>query len=152
MKTIKKRIFALMAVLMVSIMAFSVPAMAAGTETWYGPWVDEPTIVVTNNNLTPVKTMGKSGTLHVGASIKGRPDLEPPGCPKVKLTMQIRDLAGNVLAEDDVTEDAFMPQVHLEIPVTQGQKVQIFFDVSSVSYNPNGNWRVGEISYGHEIY
>lgn len=152
MKTIKKKVLSLVAVLMASIMAFSVPAMAAGTETWYGGWVDEPTIVVTNNNLTPVKTMGQSGTLHVAAAIKRRPDLEPAGCPKVKMTMQIRDLNGNVLRSGTVSEDAFMPQVHLSLPVTKGQKLRIFFDVSSVSHNPNGNYRVGEISYSHEIY
>lgn len=132
-------------------MAFSVPVMAAGAETWYGGWVNEPTIIVTNNNLTPVKTMGKSGTLHVAASIKGRPDLEPAGCPKVKLRMEIRDLAGNVLRSGEVSETAFMPQIHLSMPVTVGQKIQIFFDVSSVSYNPIGNFRKGEIQYSHEI-
>lgn len=152
MKTLKKRVLSLIAVLMVSIMAFSVPAMAAGVETWYSSLVTEPTMVVTNNNLTPVKTMGTSGTLHITASIKGRPDLEPSGCPKVQMTVQIRDLSGNVLASGTVREDAFMPQVNLECSVTKGQQVQIFFDVSSVSYNPNGNYRVGQITYSHEIY
>lgn len=132
---IKKKILSIVALVLVAIMAFSVPAMAAGTETWNGEWVNEPTMIIKNNNLTPVKTMGQDGTLHVGAAIKGRPDLEPSGCPKVKLTMEIRDLNGNVLASGSVREDAFMPQVHLAIPVTKGQKIRVFFDVSSVSYN-----------------
>lgn len=142
--------FALVAVFVFS--AFSTQAFAAGTETWYSSWVNEPKMTITNNNLTPVKTMGTSGTLHVAAAVTGRPDLEPSGCPKVQLTVQIRDLSGNVLASDTVREDAFMPQVHLSIPVTQGQKVQIFFDVSSVSYNPNGNYRIADVNYSHEIY
>lgn len=152
MKHITKKVFSLMLVFILSLGTFATTAMAAGTETWYGDWVDEPTIIVTNNNLTPVKTMGVSGTLHVSASIQGRPDLEPSGCPKVKMTMQIRDLNGKVLRSGTVREDDFMPQVHLEMPVKKGQKIQIFFDVSSVSYNPNGNYRKGEISYSHEIY
>lgn len=73
---LKKKILSLIAVVMVTVMAFSVPAMAAGTETWNGNWVTEPVMVITNNNLTPVKTMGRDGTLHVAAGIKGRPDLE----------------------------------------------------------------------------
>ena len=149
---LKKKNLSLIAVVMVTVMAFSVPAMAAGTETWNGDWVNEPVMVITNNNLTPVKTMGRDGTLHVAAGIKGRPDREPAGCPKVQLTMQIRDLNGKVLASGTVREDAFMPQVHLSIHVNKGQKVRIFFDISSVSHNPNGNYRVGEVNYSHEIY
>lgn len=149
---IKSKILSLVAVLMVAVMTFYTPVMAAGVETWNGAWVDEPKITVRNNNLTPVKTMGQSGTLHVAASITGRPDLEPSGCPKVKLTMQIRDLNGNVLKSGSVREDAFMPQVHLSLSVKKGQKIQVFFDVSSVSHNPNGNYRVGDVRYSHEIY
>lgn len=131
---------------------FSVPVSAAGRETWYGNWVNEPTMIITNNNLTPEKTMGQSGTLHIAASIKGRPDLEPSGCPKVKLTVEIRDARGHVLASGSTREDAFIPQVHLSLHVNKGQKVYVFFDVSSVSKNPNRNYRVGEVSYSHEIY
>ncbi len=138
--------------LVLIISAFSSQAFAAGVETWYSDWVDEPTMTVTNNNLTPVKTMGVSGNLHIAAAVTGRPDLEPAGCPKVKMTVEIRDLSGNVLAKGEVREDDFMPQVHLTIPVTAGQKIQVFFDVSSVSYNPNGNYRIANISYSHEIY
>ena len=127
-------------------------AFAAGVETWYGEWVQEPVMTVTNNNLTPVKTIGVSGTLHVACGVRGRPDLEPSGCPLVQVTMQIRDLNGNVLASGTVREDAFLPQIHLDLPVTQGQKIQIFFDVSSVSYNPNRNYRIADINYAHEIY
>lgn len=123
---LKKKILSLIAVVMVTVMAFSVPAMAAGTETWNGNWVTEPVMVITNNNLTPVKTMGRDGTLHVAAGIKGRPDLEPSGCPKVQLTMQIRDLNGRVLASGTVREDAFMPQVHLSIHVNKGGSMSSF--------------------------
>lgn len=152
MKSIKKKLATITLAFAMAIIAFALPVMAAGVETWYGDWVDETPIIVTNNNLTPVKTMGVSGTLHVAAGIKGRPDLEPSGCPKIKLTMEIRTLSGTVLGRKEVREDAFMPQVHIDVPVVKGQKLQIFFDVSSVSYNPNQNFRVGEINYSHEIY
>ena len=48
---LKKKILSLIAVVMVTVMAFSVPAMAAGTETWNGDWVNEPVMVITNNIL-----------------------------------------------------------------------------------------------------
>lgn len=150
--TITKRLVAFVLIAVLTITVFSTNAFAAGIETWNGDWVTENTITVTNNNLTHVKTMGKTGTLHVACGIKGRPDLEPSGCPLVQVTMEIHDLNGNVLASSTVREDAFMPQIHLSIPVVEGQKIQIFFDVSSVSYNANRNYRVADITYSHEIY
>ncbi len=149
--TISKRIFTLALISILAITTFSIQTFAAGTETWYGNYVNEPTITVTNNNLTRVKTIGETGTLHIVCGIKGRPDLEPSGCPLVKATMEIRNSNGTVLAKDTVREDAFLPQIHLSVPVVKGQKIQIFFDVSSVSYNPNGNYRIADISYSHEI-
>lgn len=150
--SIPRKLLAFVLVTVLAITAFSTQAFAAGVETWYAPWVEEGTITVSNNNLTPVKTMGVSGTLHLVAEVTGRPDLEPSGCPPVKLTVQVRDLNGNILASGVVSEDATIPLVHINLPVTAGQKVQIFFDISSVSYNPNGNYRVANVTYGHEIY
>ena len=150
--SIPRKLLAFMLVTVMAITAFSTQAFAAGVETWYASWVSEGTFTVSNNNLTPVKTMGVSGTLHIVAQVSGRSDLEPSGCPPVKLTVQVRDLSGNVLASGSVSEDATVPQVHINLPVTAGQKVQIFFDISSVSYNPNGNYRIADVTYGHEIY
>ena len=150
--SIPRKLLAFVLVTVLAITAFSTQAFAAGVETWYASWVSEGTFTVSNNNLTPVKTMGVSGTLHIVAQVSGRSDLEPSGCPPVKLTVQVRDLSGNVLASGSVSEDAAIPQVHINLPVTAGQKVQIFFDISSVSYNPNGNYRIADVGYGHEIY
>lgn len=150
--SIPRKLLAFVLVTVMAITAFSTQAFAAGVETWYAPWVSEGTITVSNNNLTPVKTMGVSGTLHLVAEVSGRSDLEPAGCPPVKLTVQVRDLSGNILASGVINEDAAVPQVHINLPVTAGQKVQIFFDISSVSYNPNGNYRIADVGYGHEIY
>lgn len=150
--SIPRKLLAFMLVTVMAITAFSTQAFAAGVETWYASWVSEGTITVRNNNLTPVKTMGTSGTLHLVAEVSGRSDLEPSGCPPVKLTVQVRDLNGNVLASGVINEDAAVPQVHINLPVSAGQQVQIFFDISSVSYNPNGNYRIADVTYGHEIY
>ena len=150
--SIPRKLLAFVLVTVLAITAFSTQAFAAGVETWYASWVSEGTITVRNNNLTPVKTMGTSGTLHLVAEVSGRSDLEPSGCPPVKLTVQVRDLNGNVLASGVINEDAAVPQVHINLPVSAGQQVQIFFDISSVSYNPNGNYRIADVTYGHEIY
>lgn len=150
--SIPRKLLAFVLVTVMAITAFSTQAFAAGVETWYASWVSEGTITIRNNNLTPVKTMGTSGTLHIVAQVSGRPDMEPSGCPPVKLTVQVRDLSGNVLASGSVSEDATVPQVHINLPVSAGQQIQIFFDISSVSYNPNGNYRIADVTYGHEIY
>ena len=150
--SIPRKLLAFVLVTIMAITAFSTQAFAAGVETWYAPWVEEGTITVSNNNLTPVKTMGTSGTLHIVAQVSGRSDLEPVGCPPVNLTVQVRDLNGNVLASGSVSEEAAIPLVHINLPVTAGQKIQVFFDISSVSYNPNGNYRIADVTYGHEIY
>lgn len=145
-----KKFFAIILMAALFISASSTQAFAAGVETWYGGWVTEDTITVTDTNLTPVKTIGVSGTLHLSCGFSGLKSY--PDSPPVKVTMQIRDLNGNVLASDTRREDDFMPQVHLEIPVTRGQRIQVFFDVSSVSYNYHGDLRRAEITYSHEIY
>ena len=150
--SIPRKLLAFVLVTVMAITAFSTQAFAAGVETWYSGWVEENTMTVHNYTITPVKTMGVSGTLHLVAEVEGRPDLEPSGCPPVKLTVQVRDLNGNVLASGVINEDAAAPQVHINLPVTAGQKIQIFFDISSVSYNPNGNYRYADVTYGHEIY
>ena len=133
--SIPRKLLAFVLVTVLAITAFSTQAFAAGVETWYASWVSEGTITVRINNLTPVKTMGTSGTLHIVAQVSGRSDLN-----------------GNVLASGEVSEDALAPQVHINLPVSAGQQVQIFFDISSVSYNPNGNYRIADVTYGHEIY
>ena len=100
--SIPRKLLAFVLVTVLAITAFSTQAFAAGVETWYASWVSEGTFTVSNNNLTPVKTMGVSGTLHIVAQVSGRSDLEPSGCPPVKLTVQVRDLSGNVLASGSV--------------------------------------------------
>lgn len=152
MKFLFKKFVPLMMAVMLFTSAFSTQVFAAGTETWYSGWVTEPTITVTNNNLTPVKTMGASGTLHVSCHFEARPDLEPAGCPNIKVTMQIRNTSGTVLRTATLAAGSFWDVINLELPVNQGEQYRIFFDVSSVSYNPNGNWRIADITYSHEIY
>lgn len=142
----------MMLVAAMAITGLSTQAFAAGEETWYAKWVEEPKITVTNNNLTKIKTMGASGELHVCCYFNGRPDREPAGCPPIKVTLQIRDLNGKVLASDTKTSaTSFQDTIDVSTHVTKGQKVQIFFDVSSVSYNPNKNYRVADIYYAHKI-
>lgn len=146
------RILSVMLVAIIAVSTFAITAFAAGPETWSSAWKEEPKITVTNNNTTPVKTMGASGTLHVCCYFNARPDREPAGCPPIKVTMQIRDLSGNVLRTvTDTSATSFEDTMDLELPVTAGQQYQIFFNVSSVSYNPNGNYRVADIYYAHEI-
>ena len=49
--TISKRIFTLALISILAITTFSIQTFAAGTETWYGNYVNEPTITVTTTTL-----------------------------------------------------------------------------------------------------
>ena len=147
----KKSLYFILSLIMTLVFALPTSVSAAGVETWYGDWVNEPTMIITNHNLTPVKTIGKSGTLHVAASIS-RVQEAYDDLPNIKLTMEIRQTNGKVLARGEVEAGTMLPQVHLSTPVKKGQKIQVYFDISSVSHNPHGNYRKGKVNYSHEIY
>lgn len=105
----------------------------------------------TNTNLTPYKTVGQ-GAQTLKFKIYFRIAPTDRGIGKVKVSMQIRDTSGHALSGVTSAIDRYNPDpnnfvrgTYLEtekIHVNPGQKVQVWFDVSSV--NPaesNGNYR-----------
>ena len=118
-KNLKKIVSCL--ALVVAMLVTSVPAHAAGIEDWnYGTGPEE-NIRVTNNNLTPVKTITHTGTLTIeyltlpckpGYSHCGCSDSEPFSYPAVKATVQIREAyTGRVLATSTTNEMDFNAKV-----------------------------------------
>lgn len=136
-------VFALVAVMVLSI--FAVPASAAGVETWYATYnpVYEDEFYFAGYNLTPVKTMGDSGTLLIGVDV----DLTDGNPNPAIITVQIRSTSGTVLASGSISTSVPWPHIQVETPVTAGQKVQIYVGVYT-----NGVYRSGYISYYHRIY
>lgn len=120
----------------------------AGTETWYGSGAGG-SYTFTNYNLTPVKTMGQSGTLIISGSFSGA-DGYANSSP-IKLTVQIRSISGAVKAStiqiDDRSGATFFSVV---ASVSAGEKIQLYFDASSIA-NPPGIYRSAYVSYDYAI-
>ena len=123
----------------------------AGTETWYTGSALAGDYTFTNNNTTPVKTIGNSGTLRISGSFHGA-DGYATSSPIV-LTVKIIDastratLASTVVNDDLSGSTAFSVSCYL----TAGRKIQIFFDASSIA-NPPGIYRKAYVNYYRDLY
>ena len=120
----------------------------AGTETWYGSG-SGGSYSFTNYNLTPVKTMGNSGTLVISGSFYG--DDGYANSSPIKLTAQIRSTSGVVRASTVVVDDrSGATGFVMSCRVTAGDKVQLYFDASSIA-NPPGIYRSAYVEYNYAI-
>lgn len=121
----------------------------------------DESIRVTDTNLTPVKTITKSGTLKISyltipcksgfSSVCHCSDPEPWEYSPVKATVQIREAyTGKVLASSTTTQLDYNASVSCY--VTSGMKVQIFFDVSTADgYAKPGTLRKAHFNYYYGI-
>ena len=123
----------------------SIPASAAGVETWYATdnVIYENDFTIRGYNLTPVKTIGSSGNLLIGVDV----DLTDGKSDPAIITVEIRLSNGTVLNRGTISTSVPWPHLQVEAPVTAGQKVQIYIGVYT-----NGVYRVGTASYYHRIY
>lgn len=124
------------------------PAFAA--EVWYSGQNYYANYTFHDTNLTPYKEIANSGTLVVGGSFYKNDQ----GSSNIKLTVEIRDYSsGRVLART-VVENSNYPYRNdflVEAPVSAGQKIQLFFDASSVN-NPPGFYRSAYVDYTSLIW
>lgn len=120
----------------------------AGTETWYGSGFGG-SYRFTDYNLTPVKTMGQSGTLVISGSFYG--DDGYANSSPIKLTAQIRSTSGAVRAST-VVVDTRAGYIHFAVScaVSVGDKIQLYFDASSIANSP-GIYRSAYIEYNYAI-
>lgn len=140
----------LMAVVMVCVSIAPVQVFAAGTETLPLGEYSVGGFTFTDQNLTPVKTMPAGAhTLNFLIRFK-KADIDT-GVGQVKLTVQVRDMNGNVVASkvvDDISgyvTGSYKRATTVfidDIPVTPGQQFQLWFDASSVDPSQsNGSYR-----------
>ena len=132
-----------------------VPTFAAGQETWdqaYGPWEN---IRVVNNNLTPIKTIGRNGYLIIDNFVATCdstyctcPDQEPLDYSAITVHMQIRKVGtGEILADEWFDQHRiFSYELKTNRPVSIGEQVQVFFDVCSKG-TPPGPYRKAHIQF-----
>ena len=97
----------------------------AGTETWTGSGFGGA-YTFNNYNLTPVKTMGKSGRLLISGYFYGT-DGYASSSPIV-LTVEIRTTSGTVLGRTTVYDNrSGNVPFAVSANVTAGQRIQLFF-------------------------
>ena len=120
----------------------------AGNETWTGSGFGGA-YRFTDYNLTPVKTMGSSGTLVISGTFygdDGYSDVSP-----IQLTAQIRSTSGAVRAQTVRVDDrSGAVSFSVSCSVSRGDQIQLFFDASSIA-NPPGIYRSAYVSYDYAI-
>lgn len=162
MKSKIKRIIAETMVAASLIVGSAVPALAAestttvetraGTETWdsWGRHQVGYNMHVTNNNLTPVKTIGVNGNLGVWFSFSQADGYSSP----VKVTMEIREAyTGRVLNSASYNAGEAVEATAYVDNIAAGTKIQVFFDVSTADgYSRPGPYRQAYINYGCVLF
>ena len=120
----------------------------AGNETWTGSGFGGA-YTFTDYNLTPVKTMGESGTLLIHGSFYGNDGYA--NVSPIKLTAQIRNTAGGVKAQTVVVDDrSGYVSFSVSCNVSKGEQIQFFVDASSIP-NPPGILRSAYVEYSYVI-
>ena len=161
--TIKKKSIRIITTLILVLALFFtsvIPSQAAGVETWSQAQGPMESIRVTNNNTTPVKTIGRTGTLTIvnwisrcSSEYCTCSDREPISYSNIKVYMKIYNCdTGEVLASGWFPEhETFAHTLTTSRPVVAGERIQIYFDVRSVN-NPPGPYRKAHISYYYKIF
>lgn len=114
--------------------------------TVWGPGVhDGGDYTFTDTNLTPEKVMGASGRFAIICSFYPADTIGP-----IYLTCKIINrTTGRV--DTAVTNSAEYTNFAIETTVNQGDVIQLFFDASSVGYNPTGAFRKAHVSYDYSL-
>ena len=123
--------------------------LRAGNETWTGSGFGGA-YTFNNYNLTPVKTMGKSGRLLISGYFYGT-DGYASSSP-IALTVEIRSTSGAVLGHTYVNDNrSGNVPFAVSASVSAGQQIQLFFDASSIA-NPPGIYRSAYVNYDYDLY
>lgn len=154
MKKNSKKIIVAILTLMLCIVAIGGKVNAAGTQTFYrtgasGAHVGQ--FHCYNNNLTPMKTIGESGTFYIYGTARKGDSLNGNVVTKI----QIREYpSGRVLTSTSSYAVSTDGTVHAfettPIYLTAGQTIKIFFDICSVG-TPPGGYRSADIDYSYVL-
>lgn len=142
-----------LALVFILVLNCGVQTFAAGEETWGYSTQLVPVgyFNFKDTNLTPVKTIDHSGTLIVAISFFQRTD---SSSSPVKLTVQVRRAGtSTVLAQGTFYETVGDGGEVTLRGVQKGDKIQIFFDASTVEGYPKpGYTRSACVNYGYILY
>lgn len=124
----------------------SVPASAAGVETWYPSeyYVYEDPFTIRGYNLTPVKTMGASGTLYFEITAM---ELLDSSTNPMEFKYEIRSNGTVLESFTYYWSKGDLPRTCVDyVNVTKGQKIQLYI---SAYDTVTGNYRTVKVKYGH---
>lgn len=137
-------------VLVLGIMLQSITTVsAAGNETWNLGSRTVGSMTVTDNTYTYVKTMGATANLNIWINFSRA---DSSSYPPIKVTMKVFDAdSGALITYMVVNEEQGNQKSQLGLTVRNGQRLKLFFDVSS-QYNPPGAYRKANITYGYNMW
>lgn len=147
-KSNRRIICSLLALMLLVSGVTATKASAAGVETLPAGSYEIGGFTFTNNNLTPVKTVGATG--HIKFGVAWRISNNDAGLGDIKLTVQVRNastqrvLTSMVVKREPSDDGWYIYDETSPIYVTAGTKLQIWFDASSVGAS-NGNYRTALI-------
>lgn len=140
-------------VVLVAIMGIISPLTASaqigGVETWSANADSSPVMTIYNNNLTPQKTMGRSGHIQLWFKF----EKADAASSDVELHVQLRNLTtGDTNPPYTVfyPTGSFNTKQEMGLTVNAGDVYQIYFDVCTRSGQPKpGYYRTAHVQYGY---
>lgn len=136
-------VFALIFAMVLSMT--SIPASAAGVETWGASdyYIFEDPFTIRGYNLTPVKTMGTSGTLFIHITAM---ELLDTSTNPMKFKYEIRSNGTVLSSYTYYWSPGDLPCSCVDsVQVSAGQKIQLYI---SAYDTVTGNYRTVQVKYG----
>ncbi len=135
----------------VSVFAIEQNNTRAGTETWSSTTnTYVGSMHFTNTNLTPVKTIGRTGTLTIWGHFYGEDDYA--AYKPINFTAQLKRAYGSVLTQTVVYDDrSGLIHFQLQYPVKAGDQLQLYFTATTASGELPGYTRAAFAEYWYCI-
>lgn len=134
-------------VFFITVMCLStITASAAGQEVWSFGNTYTSEYTFTDTNLTPIKTISGNGVMYVSGDF-WKADT---GASDIGLTIQVREYPSGKILGQSYSPNPLRPNdptyFSVAAEVYNGQRIQLWFDASSIS-NPPGFFRSAHVKY-----
>lgn len=152
MKSVKKfkmmRAFLCLALVATMFIGSTTTASAQiiGDQTWTKPSDESAYFTVTNNNLSPRKTVGFSGPLSLWIEFYQADSSSSP----IKVTFEVRNITQGTSTHAVFSAEEGSKKPNVGMTVNNGDVLQIFIDVSTANGYPKpGYYRAAKVKYGY---
>lgn len=142
---------AFMCVALATVVIFSNSLLASakisGTQTWTATSDQSDVFTVTNDNLSPYKTLAFNGSLDMWITFSQADTSSSP----IKVRFEIRNRTTGLTNYVTLNASRGNVQNHLRAPAHYGDIIQIYVDVSTQDGYPlPGYYRSARIQYGYQ--